>query len=140
MSRDQGVDDDSPMTVTPDPPEPPSIVVVIGSFAWTSTHTVHETLEQWWVAHGRPPVVLVTSGCPAGAEASARSYGETVGWQPRVMRDEDLPALEGAFFFAFIRDFSDGAEKVLETLEPRGVWLRVHRDNTDTVKSPWTSR
>lgn len=137
---DTNVTDDSPVTVTPDTPTPPSLVVVVGSYAWKSTLTVHATLEEWWVSHGRPPAVLVTSGCPAGAEASARVFGETAGWQMRIMRDEELPALEGAFFFAFIRDYSEGAEKVLETLEPRGVWIRVHRDNTDTVKSPWTSR
>jgi hypothetical protein len=121
-------------------PPAPSVVVVIGSYAWKSPLAVHEVLGEWWAAHEKPPVMLVTSGCPAGAEAAARSFGEANGWQPRVMRDEEMPQLDGAFFFGFVKDFSEGAEKVLETLEGHGVWLRVHRDNTDTVKSPWTSR
>jgi hypothetical protein len=122
------------------PVTPPTILVVIGSYGWKSIQTVNSVLGEWWSNHGRPPVRLVTSGCPLGAESFARLFGELNEWEFAVMRDEEIPLYDGAFFYAFIRNKSEGAERVLGWLERRGVEVRVVREDTTPDRNPWATR
>lgn len=120
------------------PPVTPTTVIVVGSYEWAFRSVVADSLIGWWVAAGQPPVQLVTSGCPAGAEAIAREVGESHGWQHVTVRDEDLARVDG-LAFAFVKDASAGAERVLESLRPAH-WLRVLRDDTSRVVSQWGER
>lgn len=116
------------------------MVIVAGSFHWENESAVHEQLSTWWNGRGDPPVLLITSGCPQGAERHAREFGQAHGWQHSGLRDEELIQLPQAIAFLFIRDESAGATRVLEILDQAKVWHRVTRDETRRVVSPWADR
>lgn len=115
-------------------------VVVVGSQSWEAGAAVEEILSNWWINHGQPPVNLVTSGCPDGAEAAARKFAAGNGWDLIQMRDEELQRLAGAIAFVFIRDQSVGASNVLVTVEQAKMWHRVFRDDTVRQVSAWADR
>lgn len=124
----------------PVPPAQPAVVIVVGSFHWDNEAAVTEQLRSWWNGHGQPAVLLVTSGCPEGAEKHAREFGQLQGWAHSGLRDEELIQLPQAIAFVFIRDRSPGATRALEIIERSKIWHRVNRDETMRVVSPWAER
>lgn len=117
----------------------PLVFVVIGSFAWTNSDAVLGALSQVWQEHGNAPVVVVTSGCPHGAEEWARYWAERYNQKTVTMRDEEMQTLSNAICFAFIKDESPGATAALENMKHRA-WCRVYREETLRQVSAWASR
>lgn len=127
---------------TPTPPAPQKPVqpiIVVGSFDWEGNGAVQEALINWINAHDGVTPMLITSGCPQGAELAARALGEVMSWQMQIMRDEELVQVSNAIVFGFIRDESEGATRVLEQLSRR-VWTRIFRDETVRQASAWVQR
>jgi hypothetical protein len=120
--------------------EPPAVVVVVGSFHWDSPGSVTDQLEAWRVDRQPHRVMLITSGCPQGAERVAREYAGLHGWQQQQMRDEELVQLPTAIAFLFVKDESAGATRALEIIEQAKIWHRVTRDSTVRMVSPWADR
>lgn len=133
---------DSPGTAPEPEPvrELPAMIIVAGSFHWDNEPAVHEQLRAWWDGRSNPPVLLITSGCPEGAEKHARTFGAAHGWDHSGLRDEELIQLPQAIAFVFIRDESAGATRVLDILDRAKIWHRVTRDETRRVVSPWADR
>jgi hypothetical protein len=122
----------------PPPPVDPVTVVVIGSADWSQHAVIGSVLQEWWENAGHPPVQLVTSGCPTGAEATARMLYPN--WHNVTIRDEGLTELHDVLVFAFIRDHSAGATAALKALRRHHPWERVIRDDISRNVSPWASR
>jgi hypothetical protein len=125
------------LTVPP-PPVNPVTVVVVGSADWSQNALVGAVLQEWWENAGHPPVQLVTSGCPTGAEAAARQLFPQ--WHLVTVRDEGLAELRDILVFAFIRDHSPGATAALKALRRTSPWERVIRDDIRRNVSPWVNR
>ena len=138
MQPDTVSDANAGETAAPPPPVEPTTIVVIGSADWVLPSVVGAVLHEWWEGAGNPPVQLVTSGCPTGAEAAARELYQH--WHLVTVRDEGLVELQNVLVFAFIRDRSPGATAALKLLRRRGPWERVIRDDTRRNVSPWISR
>jgi hypothetical protein len=127
-----------PVIEPPATPEPePRPVLVIGSFDWDKEFIVQGVLM---THHLHAPIAVVTAGCPQGAEAQATVWAQTHGLQASTIRDEDIPQVTGAFAVAFIKDHSEGAEKVLATIIKAGIWVEVYRVDTTRNVSPWAAR
>jgi hypothetical protein len=136
---DGGLAQDSPMPDTPDE-QFTATVIVVGSFAWENEAAVRDVLESWWHEHNSPHINLVTSGCPRGAEETARKIGAEHGWTLTQIRDEELILMSQAIAFAFIKDESAGAEQAVAWLEMGKIWHRVVREDTVRTVSPWATR
>lgn len=128
-----------PPYTSPSPPEQlPTNVIVVGSFSFTDRMAVYHELGTWASAHGDGPVVLITSGCPNGAEQYARDYADHLRWQVVQLRDEIMLSLASAVTFAFIEDDSD-VTGIADALAEK-FWQRRVVSKTLRRTSPWANR
>lgn len=118
-------------------------LLVIGSFEWSNNGAVVEALSQWEMDHvtDGEGISVFTSGCPQGAEAAAvTAFGNRHNWNFGTIRDESILQLRDMVVFAFIKDESEGATAAVELAKQAGLWVRVFREDTHRVVSPWASR
>lgn len=123
----------------PTPPTPALTIIVVGSYAWTNKGTVSDALVDLWESHGQPPIQLLTSGCPLGAELIARDLALGFGWEVVTVRDEELVNIPNAIACVFIKDGSRVASKLAADLE-RKMWTRVHSEYTVRQVTEWSNR
>lgn len=129
----------------PEPPKPTLVLIVVGSFNWTNRGAVTDALHDIWRQHGEPNVQLVTSGCPAGAEAFARELAAGFDWTHMALRDEELDKVQSALVLGFLTaddpvyDPGYEAAKVVDWLKGR-FWTRIYRETTVRQVSPWSRR
>lgn len=133
---------DEPVAPHLQPPTPqPISIAVIGSAAWRSRSAVLEVVQDFWHGIGAPPVTLHVSGCTQGAERIIAEAANALGWTLIGSRDEDLGRIGLAHAFAFIRDYSEGAERALTILQDARVPVTVMREESPAVaRDPWSNR
>lgn len=126
------------------PPQPkPLRIAVVGSAAWRSRSAVLEAVQDYWHGAGAPDVTLIVSGCPIGAERTVVDAAAAMPrWEVAVARDEDLGRAQIDQAFAFIRDYSEGAERTLAFLRDARVPVEVLREESSEpgAPDPWASR
>jgi hypothetical protein len=128
----------APPYTSPSPPEQlPTNVVVVGSFGFENRLAVYHELGSWAEGH-EGPVVLITSGCPNGAEEFARTYADARRWQVAQLRDESMLSLASAVTFAFIEGESD-VVRIADALAEK-FWQRRVTSTTLRRTSPWATR
>lgn len=123
--------------------EEPITLTVIGSSSWESPALVFAALEEWHEARGRPPVTLITSMCPVGAEQFARTYGQNAGWTVGLTDDRNIISSTEGPVMVFSFDFSTGIEDIIDKITATRS-MRVIRDGVSTPESttpdPWQDR
>lgn len=117
---------------------PAQPVIVVGSYHWDNLSAVGEVLRAAGEKYD-DHIVLITSGCPSGAEWYAERVAERYGWPAHHLRDEEQVNVENALVFAFIRDGSSGASGQLERLSRR-FWTKVMRDDDIPQLTGWEGR
>lgn len=110
-------------------------VLVTGSRTWTSARVIRDALADVW---GDGDTVLVSGGCPQGADAIAEMlWGRWGGqierhpadWQTHgrragFLRNTEMVAAGADVCLGFVRDFSRGASHALELAEQAGIPVR----------------
>lgn len=133
--KEPGIDETA-NTMLATPPVTATLLVV-GSAQWELDTTVWQAISNWQARHGVTMLTIATTGCPTGAEAAARRHPHAAAFGHTVIRDEDIGriSMNGALFF--IRDESEGAEKLLlEALSSR-LAVTVYREQSTIDLSPW---
>lgn len=152
LDEDPFADEGAPAPTTPDEPQvaphlqpmiaPPRVsIAVIGSAEWGARSAALEAVQDFWHQSGASEVILHVSGCPTGAERVVADAAKQLGWTIVGVRDEDLPRLGLAHAFAFIRNFSEGAERALAIVRDAGVPTYVLREEMPaTRRDSWANR
>lgn len=124
----------------PAPTLPTQWIAVIGSSDWRNRSAVLEQIQNWWNEQGNPPLQLVTSGAPRGAELVARAGMDTLGFGHIPLPDDAIAGMTTlSHVFAFVRDYSEGAQKVVDQVEIKGaVPITVMRE--EATRDAWSSR
>lgn len=118
------------------PPQQP--LLVVGSHDWDNWGAMETALAEIIGAH--PNILIITGGCPTGAEWFARQKAEAYGWPMRSMRDEDMLKLENAIVLGFIKGVRPSAtEALLQSLRVR-FWTRIIRDEVHPQRTGWEDR
>ena len=120
------------------PAATPRRVLVTGSRTWTDATTIRDALASVW---GHGDAVLVSGGCPHGADHLAEAYWTH--WGGRVerhpadwdrdgrgagfARNADMVAAGADVCLAFIRNRSAGASHTAQLAETAGIPTRRHR-------------
>jgi hypothetical protein len=120
-------------------------VLVSGSRTWTDTSTIASALAEAWA----PGAVLVSGGCPSGADAIAEqiwsSLGGTIERHPAdwatgrgagPARNSAMAALGADMCLAFIRDASPGATHAAAAAERAGIPVRRYTQPATAMPGP----
>lgn len=120
---------------TPAPQQQP--IIVVGSASWDNWGAIESALDNATSKHPQP--IILTSGCPTGAEWFAREYAKGRGWTVHEMRDEEFIRVEHAIVIAFIRNESSGATRVTNQLRNK-FWTQTMTDNVAPQHTGWEER
>lgn len=134
--------EDAPAPAAHETPDlPPVRVLVVSSRRWAWQGIVAELIQTYWNGLDNPPLVLLTSGSPYGAEATASRLAGTVpGVTHEFIRDEDIPRSKIDYAFAFITNKSAGAERVLKLVRQANVPVHIMRETSAVINDPWLDR
>lgn len=120
----------------------PVRVYIVSSRAWAWKSVVREVLQSYWNGIGNPPLVLITSGSPYGAEAVAYELAQGLPDQVthEIVADEDLSRDKIDYAFAFVSNHSEGASLVLDTLKLMKVPTHIMTETSAVVDEAWANR
>lgn len=121
-------------------------ILVGGSYGWTNAAAVGGALSAWWKAAGQPFTELTTGATPSGAELQAEAVWAEAGMpikhfslemfhpageypETEMERNKTIVA-NGPYdaVFMFIKDYSRGAEDLLDRLRLVEIPVLVMRD------------
>lgn len=133
--KEPGIDE----TMNTELAHPPVIatLLVVGSAEWELDITVWQAISNWQARHGVTQLTIATTGCPTGAEAAARRHPHAAAFGHTVIRDEDIGRLGLTAALFFIRDYSQGAERLLDAAKASRLAVTVYREESTEDNSPW---
>lgn len=147
--RDPEKKDVEPVETTPETPAaahlpadlPEIRVLVVSSSRWAWKSVVREALQTYWNGVGNPPLKLLTSGSPYGAEMVARELAQQVeGVSYEQIDDDKVNPSNVDYAFAFITNDSEDATAALNRLLVLGIPTHIMREWSAVVNDPWLNR
>lgn len=117
-------------------------VLVVSSSTWAHTGVVTELIQTLWNGAGNPPLTLLTSGSPHGAEGVAMRLADTVHEVSYEQISDDMVTADRVdYAFAFVSNASEGATRMLNRLLVLGIPTHVMEETSAIVKEdPWARR
>jgi hypothetical protein len=120
----------------------PLRVLVVSSSTWSHAGVVTSLIQTLWNGAGNPPLQLLTSGSPHGAEGVAMQLADQVHEVSYLqIADDQVTPDRVDYAFAFVSNASEGATRMLNRLLVLGIPTHVMEETSAIVKEDqWASR
>lgn len=120
----------------------PVRVLLVSSRGWGWKGIVRELLQYYWNGIGNPPMTILTSGMPHGAEAVAYEFLEAGvhGLTHEVIADDMIRPENVDYAFAFISNASEGASKVVDRLRALEIPVHLIEETSAVIPDRWAGR
>lgn len=118
----------------------PVRVLLVSSRNWAWKGIVREILQTYWNGLGNPPMTLLTSGMPYGAESVAYEFLDAGNITHEVIHDSAITPENVDYAFAFVSNYSEGATKAVERLRVLEIPFHLVEETSAVIPDQWAGR